>query len=110
VFAVLTFLICLTILFGRVYLGVHAIGQVLFGGLLGLILLIYFIFVAQKPLLHYFRQFTQTRCTKREFWVNFLIILAIMFLVLVPIAVIAFVINITTHDDPEGWKQSIIEK
>jgi hypothetical protein len=98
------------VLFGRIYLGVHSIDQVLFGGLLGATYFFYFLLVLKDPLLHYLRHFTQRKCTQREFWINVIIVLVIMFVILPIIAALAYVINTSTFDDPKEWKDEVMQK
>ncbi|CAI2369449.1 unnamed protein product [Moneuplotes crassus] len=107
IFGALTIAICGLALFGRIYLGVHSVDQVIYGCTLGLTLLVYFVFVLYKPLMGYIHMFTRRKCSRNEMIVHLSINLLMVLLVLTTIAVIAYVLNITTHDDPSEWNTAV---
>lgn len=59
-------MVSLLILFGRIYLGVHSIDQVIFGCLLGITLLVYYQFVLKEPMLRYARKLMTEKLTKAQ--------------------------------------------
>ena len=100
----LTFFITVSVLalFGRIYLGVHSLDQVLYGMLMGSCILCHFLFVLKKPLCQYFIKFLDNQCTKREFIIHSLVWLGVS-CGMVVIAIIAYFINSASHDDPNSW-------
>lgn len=51
--------------------------------------------------------FTRRKCSRNEMIVHLGINLLMIFLVLITIAVIGYVLNITTHDDPSEWSTAV---
>lgn len=58
------------ILFGRIYLGVHSIDQVLYGVLLGSLILAYFCFVIRKPLYTYCKTILSENQSGKQTWMH----------------------------------------
>lgn len=98
--------IAVAAVFGRVYLGVHALNQVLYGALLGLAQFFYIFFIAYLPLQNYIYRFTERRCTTREFFWGILVTSLIITGLLIA-AIIAYFITVSVHEDANEWLETI---
>lgn len=98
--------ICVGGVFGRIYLGVHSLNQVLHGGLLGLTLFFYLFFIAYLPLQNTIYRYTERNCTKGEFIVGLLTSISII-VGMLGLALIGYGINIGTFEDKQEWIEAI---